>query len=609
MVRDHQRHEADVRVRSDGRPRGGRARRRPGSAIYEVTAMLSVGSVGIAVHDPTLELSSTESIRFLVRAGAVLASSLDYATTLNSVAHLAVPQLADWCVVHLADDGAAATQLTVAHVDPNKVSWALELQRRYPPDPNSPRGVNNILKTGHSELYPDISDEMLAASVTDEEHLALIRSVGMISALMVPLIARGRVLGVLTLVSAESGRHYGNQDLMVAEELARQCALAVDNSRLHRDAQAAEARARILFDGAADGILVFDENGRYRDVNPAMMTLLGQGRDELLGKRMGDLAADGQAPARERFARLRETGSLRFETTLRHRDGTLIPVESHATSVTLPDETLYLVIVRDTTERHRAAAEIQALNDELEQRVVARTTELAEVNRELEAFSYSVSHDLRAPLRVVDGFSRILVEDYGALLPDEAKRYLRIVRDGTEQMGRLIDDLLTFSRLGRQPLSLRTVQPAGLVTDILAGVRDELANRPVELVVDELPPCQADPALLRQVYANLLSNALKYTRGRAPAIIRVGALEPDEEAGTCVYFVKDNGVGFDMTYVGKLFGVFQRLHRAEDYEGTGVGLALVQRIVHRHGGRVWAEAAVDQGATFWFTLASSAADE
>ena len=550
-------------------------------------------------HDVPDPLSSSDAIQVLLRVGALLASSLDYVSTLKSVTHLVVPRFADWCVLHLAEPGGAVTQLSVAHADPSKVAWARELQERYPPEPDAPGGVHEVLRTGKAELYADISDALLAASARDEEHLALLRAVGMTSLLNVPLIARGRTLGVLTLVSAESGRRYGHDDLLLAEELARQCALAVDNSRLYRDAQAAEARARGLFEGAADGILVFDQDGRYRDVNPAMTALLGQTREDVLGKRMGDLTTDGQA--RARFARLREGGSLRFETTLRHRDGTGIPVESHATAVELPDETLYLAIVRDITDRRRAAAEIQALNDDLERRVLARTAELNEVNRELEAFSYSVSHDLRAPLRIVDGFSRILVEDYAAHLPDDAKRCLQIVRDGTVQMGQLIDDLLAFSRLGRQPLRLRIVAPSEIVADVLDDLRAEFAGRPVQLTIAELPDCLADPALLKQVYANLISNALKYSRGREPATIEIGAL-PSSADGVLTYFVKDNGVGFDMRYAHKLFGVFQRLHRAEDYEGTGVGLALVQRVVHRHDGRIWAESAIDEGATFWFTL-------
>jgi signal transduction histidine kinase len=239
------------------------------------------------------------------------------------------------------------------------------------------------------------------------------------------------------------------------------------------------------------------------------------------------------------------------------------------------------------------------LRDELEQRVIERTAQLEAANKELEAFSYSISHDLRAPLRAIHGFSRILLEEHAPHLADEAQRYLHLVRDNAQRMGQLIDDLLAFARLSRQPLKCQRVVCADLVRQVLEDLSGEHAGRRVDIAVGDLPLCQADPALLKQVLVNLCMNALKFTRQREVAVIEIGCCEA---SGECVYFVKDNGIGFDMQYVGKLFGVFQRLHRANEYDGTGVGLAIVQRIISRHGGRVWAEAAVNQGATFYFTL-------
>jgi light-regulated signal transduction histidine kinase (bacteriophytochrome) len=237
--------------------------------------------------------------------------------------------------------------------------------------------------------------------------------------------------------------------------------------------------------------------------------------------------------------------------------------------------------------------------EELEERVRERTAELEATNRELEAFTYTISHDLRVPLRAVDGFSRILLEEYAPHLVPEAQRYLRLVRESTQQMGRLIADLLTFSRLSRQPLNEQPIVLPDLVHQVLEDLRAEHAGRRVDIVLGDLPVCQGDVTLLKQVLINLLSNAIKFTSKREVASIAVGC---QRTGGQQVYFIKDNGVGFDMRYAQKLFGVFQRLHRAEEYEGTGVGLAIVQRIIHRHGGRIWAEAAVDQGATFYFTL-------
>src|SRR6266536_327211 len=245
-------------------------------------------------------------------------------------------------------------------------------------------------------------------------------------------------------------------------------------------------------------------------------------------------------------------------------------------------------------------------NEKLQQRVRERTAELeaankelAAANKELEAFSYSVSHDLRAPLRAIDGFSKILVTDHAPQLSADAQKLLRTVSVNARRMGQLIDDLLAFSRLGHRPVSKQRVNVAGLVQQVLDEMRREREGRQVEVCIGPLPDCMGDPSLLKQVWVNLLSNAFKFTRKRVWALIEIAC---HEQQGEEVYVVRDNGAGFEMDYVAKLFGVFQRLHRADEFEGTGAGLAIVQRIIHRHGGRIWAEAAVDQGATFYFTL-------
>jgi signal transduction histidine kinase len=296
------------------------------------------------------------------------------------------------------------------------------------------------------------------------------------------------------------------------------------------------------------------------------------------------------------------------------REETLLQSDSEIKALIQQARNLARSVEKSRIETFISDKVTRNLNDELELRVLERTGQLEEANKELESFSYSVSHDLRAPLRAIDGFSRILLEDFAASLPEEAKAYLKLVRDNTRQMAQLVDDLLAFSRLGRLALTKQTVDPAKMVRWCLADMQKEQEGRQVEIVISDLGSCQADPTLLKQVWTNLLSNALKYTRKREAARLEIGCrTEPRPSTlenasrtsglGTeTVFYVKDNGAGFDMKYAHKLFGVFQRLHRAVDYDGTGVGLAIVQRIINRHGGRVWGEAQLNQGATFSFTL-------
>jgi PAS domain S-box-containing protein len=361
--------------------------------------------------------------------------------------------------------------------------------------------------------------------------------------------------------------------------------------------RASEARYRTLFEYAPDGIVIADMEGRYLDANPAICRMLGYSREEMVARSVVDVVVPEEishvAPA---FAEVDAGIDHHREWQFRREDGSVFAAEVTATQV--PND-LVMGMVRDITERKQAEEKIHQLNTELEQRVADRTAELEVTNKELEAFSYSVSHDLRAPLRAVNGFAEIVLQDFGSQLPEEGKCHLERICKGGQQMGELIDDLLAFSRLSRQSVNRLTVDTNELVQHVLDELKPQQNGRPIELKIGKMPSCQGDPALLKQVWVNLLSNAIKYTRDRKPAIVEAGCVC---ENGENIYFVRDNGVGFDMRYVNKLFGVFQRLHRADEFEGTGVGLAIVQRIVHRHGGRVWAEAKVNQGSAFYFTI-------
>jgi len=365
---------------------------------------------------------------------------------------------------------------------------------------------------------------------------------------------------------------------------------------------------RSLIEASLDPLVTIDPEGKISDVNAATELVTGRSRMELIGTDFSDYFTEPER-ARSGYRLVFKRGLVRdYELGIRHKDGHVTPVLYNA-SVYKDKEGKVIGVfaaARDITERKAAQEELQGLLADLDWRVKERTRELSEanqslqaVNRELESFSYSVSHDLRAPLRAIDGFSRMLLKDYADKLGDEGRRKLNVVRDNTQTMGQLIDDLLSFSRLGRKEMTKMSLDMEALVRDTWKDLTAVNPERRPTLVLNPLPPGVGDRTLIRQVILNLLSNAVKFSRSRENASIEVGVVQQGDEPA---YFVKDNGVGFDMQYRGKLFGVFQRLHSQEEFEGTGVGLAIVERIILRHGGKVWAEGKVDEGATFYFTL-------
>jgi PAS domain S-box-containing protein len=692
--------------------------------------------VGIK-RDVTARKRDQDAKTFLSEATAKLAESLDYQSTLAMVAQLAVPKLGDWCAVDILESEGVLNRLAVAHVDPEKVQWAWDIYRKYPPDLQAETGLARVLREGVPDLFPYIPDEMLEQLARDEEHLKIIRHAEVRSAMVVPIMIRGAAAGAITFVSSEPYR-YAEGDLELAEHLARRAALAIDNARLYgaiqeeleerkrteqalreseerfrlalssntisvyqqdldlrylwiyppprllrpegrfdrdilqpgeaepvialkqevlrtregrrkevqvtigdkihyydlaveprfdaqgeltgvggvvfniTDRKIAEqalsesaARLRAIVETAVDGIIVIDEQGIVESFNPAAEQMFGYAADEVIGKNVKMLMPDPYQREHDQYmVNYRESGIPKIigvgrEVQGLRKDGTVFPLDLAVSETWLNERLVFTGIVRDITARKQAEEEIRLLNAELEQRVEQRTAQLVAANKELEGFSYSVSHDLRAPLRSIAGFSKVLIDDYGHRLDDEGKDNLtRILKAGL-RMTEMIDDLLEYSRLGRRDLVRREVDLSGLAKEIASDMKRRPECNGVEFRIQDGMVARGDPQLLRNVLENLLENGCKFKSSSRDSFVEIGSEARD---GETVYFVRDNGVGFDPQYSGKLFQPFERLHRNNDVPGTGIGLANVQRIIHRHGGRIWAEGRLDQGATFFFTL-------
>ncbi|MCE5264447.1 MAG: PAS domain S-box protein [Deltaproteobacteria bacterium] len=441
-----------------------------------------------------------------------------------------------------------------------------------------------VLKDGRSLLANDPARHPDSIGIP-EGHPPLTAFLG------TPLIREGKTVGLIAVGNREGG--YTPEQQRIMEALAPIVLQALLKKRAEAELQASETRFRAFFESAAVGTAELGPDGSFLNVNQRLCEITGYSIEEMLRMNILDLSPPDELQHNREImaAYLHGRESLvDMECRCRRKNGGIIWARFTAAIIRGEDGKILMsaAIAIDITKRRLAE---EALN--------LQSAKLEAANRELESFAYSVSHDLRAPLRAIDGFSRMLLRKTADKLNEDERRQFEVIRENTQRMGRLIDDLLSFSRLGRQAISLSDIDMVELARRVWEELLTINPGRRMTLKMDGLPAAFADGPLVSQVWANLLSNAVKFTRNKEEALIEIGGRTEDHEA---VYYVRDNGAGFDMKQCEKLFGVFQRLHGESEFEGTGAGLAIVQRIIHRHGGRVWGEGEVEKGATFYFTL-------
>jgi PAS domain S-box-containing protein len=527
-----------------------------------------VGWVGTAT-DIDDQKRATEAQRFLVQASSVLGSSLDYRSTLTQVAQLAVPDIADWCGVDILEEDGATRQLAVAHSDPHKVAFAHELSERYPPDPAAPQGAAKVVQTGEAELVPVITDEMIETSARDELHLQLIRELGLRSYMCVPMVARGRTLGAITFVAAESGRVYGDADLELAEELARRAATAVDNAELYRRAEERAQAAQVLAT-VGDGVCLIDGAGVVRLWNPAAEAITGLAAEEVTGHRAKDVLP-GWTELSPRVPVASDPGTASKPTT--------VPVQ-------IGDRELWLSFSGVGFE----GGTVYAFRDLTEERG------LESMRQE---FVATVSHELRTPLAAIYGSALTIRRADIDLGDDMRDQLLGVIAEESDRLAQIVNDLLLASHLDSGRLHVSTEQCDGraLAEQVVDAARTHAAEG-VELELDApdgLPPVEADPGQLQQVLTNLVDNAIKYSPGGGTITVQ---LAPNERF--LRFAVVDQGLGIPASEQERIFEKFYRLdpNMTRGIGGTGLGLYICRELVRRVEGRIWVESREGKGSTF-----------
>ncbi|MFC4640199.1 GAF domain-containing protein [Deinococcus hohokamensis] len=606
------------------------------------------------------ERHAAERVAFLARAGELLAATLEPAEVLTQLATLTVPRLADCCIVFLPGKDGRLLPHAVAHHTPEQAEQIRAHLRRFPIDMAAPIGAAKAYREQTAEIIDLPSEELLRQAAQSDEHMAAVLDIGIRSVLEMPLVARGQALGVIEFMALSDARRYDGEDVVFAQELARRAALALDNAQLYQASQQAgevlertvqertrelaartdelgartralDAFALLSRDLAVEtdrvkliaraqeilttllprGVLGYFEPVRNRwrlqchsgdlqdeAFRSALLRGLDQGRTWPLDHPfetaqplyLDRFEAPGQGMTPEVLAQLQSvavfpvgTGSVPY--------GVLVVALYDQHSWTSTDRVLLETALSKVRLALQRAEAVDAL--------AGRTKELEVLNAELDAFTSTVAHDLRAPLRHILTFSELLRRTVGPDLPERAHRHLAMIESSSARLNLLVEALLTFARTSRQPLHLGDVDLNVLVGEAAADLHLEMGTQPVDLQVGPLPTVRGDAVLLRQVLVNLLGNAVKYSSTRETSVVTVRA---EETVSETILSVQDNGVGYDPRLADKLFDMFSRLHRADEYEGSGVGLATVKRVLQRHGGRVWSTSVPGSGATFFVAL-------
>jgi PAS domain S-box-containing protein len=537
------------------------------------------------------EQENQEQWRFLAEVSKILSSTLDYQKTLANIARLVVPQLADWFAVDLVDAQGRFELIEIDHADPQKVQWARTLRERFPIDPNSATGLPHVIRTGQSELYPHISDEMLVAATRSEEELAIARQVGYTSAMSVPLVARGKIIGVVSFVSAESGKHYDEHDLALAEEVGRRAGIALDNARLYREMAQARDQLEIILQGAADGIIVYEKNGQITYVNEAAAPLTGYpSAPSMLGTSLDNLL--------NRYTLIDEHGhpfplshlpSQRIAAGEREAQA----VVGYTNSKTGKPDRWLSIKSRPVLDEHGAALFVVTIIHDLTERMLAE--------RRKDEFISMTSHELKTPITSLKGFTNVLQRRIIKQGDEQTLHYLARMDVQLNKLTKLISDLLDISRMQSGKLDLQ-IEPFDLDTFIHETVENlQAATLTHRLLVEGRADARiaGDKDRLEQVFINLITNAVKYSPRADKVIVCVS-----RDSEQAIISVQDFGMGIAEVHHQKIFESFYQVTDPEEktFPGLGIGLHIAHEIVERHSGRIWVESRKGEGATFFVSL-------